>query len=126
MSFLEAVRATPDISGCYSRGLRAIPQSERAKIILRDTLACEGSVDIDAGVRAIYPNDNRWDYCFSYKGEVFFVEIHPAYTSEVGVVINKLHWLRNWLSVHAPEIDRLKALTVVPFYWVQTGSFHIP
>jgi len=72
-----------------------------------------------------YPGENRWDYCFSYKGEVFFMEVHPAATSDVNTVINKLNWLKAWLSDHAPAINALKAETILPFHWIHTGSCHI-
>lgn len=126
LTFAESVRATPDVQNCYQEGLRAILERERSKIVLLDTRACEGSVYIDACTTAQYPNDNRWDYCFSYKGEVFFVEVHTANSSEVSTVIRKLLWLKNWLNSHAPEINKLKAKSVTPYYWIQSSGYHIP
>lgn len=126
LSFPEAVVATSDIENCYQAGLQAILQRDRSKISLYDTRACEGSVDIDSCLTRKYPSDNRWDYCLSYKGEVFFVEVHTASSSEVSTVIRKLSWLKNWLNSEAPEINKLKAKSVTPYYWVQSSGYHIP
>lgn len=126
LSFPEAVAATPDIRNYYQEGLQAIPRQYRSKIFLQDTRACEGSVDIDTCVTYKYPSDNRWDYCLSYRGEVFFIEVHTANSSEVSTVIRKLAWLKNWLNSYAPEINKLKAKHVTPFYWLQSSGYHIP
>ena len=45
-------------------------------------------------------------------------------TSEVGVVLKKLQWLKDWLNNKAPNINRLKAQT--PYYWIQSNNFAIP
>ena len=125
-SFQEAVAGTPDISACCRNGLEAVLQRHRSKILLQDPRGCEGSVDIDACVLAKYPNDSRWDYCFAYKGDVFFVEVHTANSSEVSTVIRKLTWLKEWLNKNAPGINELKARHVTPFYWIQSAGFNIP
>ena len=126
LSFSEAVNATPEIQNCHQAGLQAIPQSDRSKISLYDTRACEGSVDIDTCLTSRYPSDNRWDYCFCYKGEVFFVEVHTANSREISTVIRKLTWLKNWLNSQAPEINKLKAKNVTPYYWLQSSGYSIP
>jgi hypothetical protein len=122
MPFSRAVASTPHIRECFQNGLTALG-GDSSKIRVLQTRACNGSVNLDACLATRYPSDNRWDYCFDYHGEVYFVEVHPAQTSEVNTVINKLEWLKNWLQNHAPEIDRMKAGN--PFYWVQTGGFNI-
>ncbi len=78
----------------YHEGLGAILRQHRSKIVLLDTRGCEGSIDIDSCIKDKYPNDSRWDYCFAYKGDVFFVEVHTANSSEVSAVIKKLTWLK--------------------------------
>jgi len=124
MLFAEAVAATPQIRECYRNGLNALG-GHRSKIILRETRHCEGSVNLDVCLAASNRDENRWDYCFGYKGEAFFVEVHPAHTSDVRTVIDKLIWLKGWLRNHAPEIDRLQAKAAPAFYWLQTNGFHI-
>jgi hypothetical protein len=122
--FKAAVEKTKQVKDAYQKGLKALgPHSK--KITLKDASHCEGSIDIDTTLASIYPNSNRWDYCFSYKGEAFFVEVHPANTSDVQTVINKHEWLKNWLRDQAPEIGNLTAKSRQPFYWIQTNGFHI-
>jgi hypothetical protein len=125
MNFKQAVVVTPDITTCYQLGLRALGPNS-LKIRLGNPSACEGSVDIDACVRRKFPQSNRWDYCFSYKQEVFFVEVHSAISSEVGTVIRKLRWLKSWLADEAPEINKRKAISKTPFYWIQSSNCSIP
>lgn len=125
MTFKQAVEATPDIKKCYQAGLRAFG-SDSKKIHLGDTTKCEGSVDIDGCTTTNYPQSNRWDYCFSYKSEVFFVEVHTANTAEVSTVLRKLQWLRDWLNHEAPELAKLRAQSRNPYYWIQSSKFNIP
>lgn len=122
MSFQTAVTNTLEIRNCYQQGLKALG-AHSTLINVRDTRSCDGSVNLDDCLVKSRPNDNRWDYCFAYKGEAYFVEVHPADTSNVETVINKLNWLKAWLITHAPAINFLKAAT--PFHWIHTGSSHI-
>jgi hypothetical protein len=122
--FKAAVNATPDVSECYQAGLKAFGKYS-VKILLEDSSACEGSLDIDTCLQSKYPDDNRRDYCFSYDGEVFFVEVHPASSSDVSTMLDKLQWLKNWLKNNAPEINELKAKSKTPFYWISTGRYNI-
>lgn len=125
MTFKEAVEATSDVSMCYQVGLKAFGGDSK-KIKLNDTAKCEGSVDIDGCTVAKYPQSNRWDYCFSYRGEVFFVEVHTANTTEVRTVLKKLQWLKDWLNHEAPELAKLKAKSKGAYYWIQSSKFNIP
>lgn len=125
MTFKEAVESTPDVRNCYKPGLQAFGSNSR-KIIVEQTSKCEGSVDIDSCTITNYPQSSRWDYCLSYSGEVFFVEIHPANTSDVAFVLKKLQWLKGWLNSEAPELNKLRSKSRNPFYWVQSSNFNIP
>jgi len=122
-TFKQAVEDTPEIKNCYQNGLKALGKYSN-KIELSDTTKCEGSVEIDECVRPIYLQENRWDYAFSYKGEVYFVEVHSADTSEVKVVLKKLQWLKNWLNSKSPELEKLKAKSKA-FTWIQSKGNHI-
>ena len=121
-TFKKAVEATPDIENCYQPGLKSLGVHS-SKITLDNTSLSEGSVDIDTCVTSKYPNDSRWDYCLSYKGKTYFVEVHTANTREVGAVLKKLQWLKDWLISNAPELIKLKAKQ--PFYWIQSGNYSI-
>lgn len=119
--FQKAVEGTPDISTAYRSGLQALKRSDRSAFDLADTRLLDGSVDIDTAVQEKYPNENRWDYAIGYSGKVCYVEVHPAYTSEVSVVENKLRWLKIWLKENAPLLDAIPKATPA-FVWAQTGK----
>lgn len=123
-AFKTAVEKTPDIAHCYQTGLKGLSGNSH-KIELLETTSCSGSIDIDSCTTAKYPQSNRWDYALCYKKEVFFVEVHGAKTDEVGTVLKKLQWLKDWLNSDAPEIYKLKANTQTPFVWIQSNGFHI-
>ena len=119
--FQKAVEGTPDISTAYRSGLQALKRSDRGAFDVADTRLLDGSVDIDTAVQEKYPNENRWDYAIGYSGKVCYVEVHPAYTSEVSVVENKLRWLKTWLKEKVPLLDAIPKATPA-FVWVQTGK----
>ena len=124
-TFKQAVEETEEIKNGYQNGLRALSAGNHStKIQLGDTRKCEGSVAIDDCTESLYPQENRWDYVFSYKGEAYFVEVHSAHTNEVSVVLKKLQWLKDWLNGKAPEIKKLQAKNRA-FIWIQTNGNHI-
>jgi len=122
LTFKEAVESTPDIATGYKTGLIALGQYSN-KVSVRDTRLLGGSVDIDACTVAKYPDANRWDYALAYNHKVYFVEVHPAHTSQVSKMLEKLQWLKNWLIFNASEINKLKAEQ--PYYWIQSGGCDI-
>ncbi len=124
-TFKQAVLATPDVATGFKSGLTALGKNSN-KVHVNKTNLIQGSIDIDTCTIEKYPNANRWDYAFAYNTEVFFVEVHSAYSAEVSVVLNKLRWLKDWLRNHAPEIEKLKAKSIAPFYWIQSKGFDIP
>jgi len=123
-TFKEVVLITEDIKECYQKGLQGLKKN-RNKIVLQNPLECGGSVEIDNCTAKKYPNSNRWDYVFDYKGEVFFMEVHSAITSEVHTVLKKFQWLIDWLNENAPEVNNLKSKNKTAFYWVQSGGYNI-
>lgn len=124
MIFKQAVDATPDVQTGFKTGLTALG-THSSKVSVSDTQLLQGSLDIDKCTTTKYPNSNRWDYAFAYKGEAFFIEVHSANSSEVRTVLRKLKWLKEWLHQKAPEINKLKAKGQ-PFYWIQSKGFAIP
>jgi len=124
-TFRQAVTLTPEVQNCFCTGKAAIPNRDQSKIELTNSRKCGGSLFIDQCLidQRLYPNANRWDYAIDYNGEVYFVEIHTASSSEVSTVLNKLTWLKDWLNNKAPEINALKSRT--PFYWIQSNGYHI-
>ncbi len=124
MSFETVVAQIPEIHSCFKAGLKALG-AHSTLVTVRETRVLEGSVNLDECLAASRPSENRWDYFFAYKGEVFYLEVHPASTSEVSTIINKLNWLRSWLLNHAPALNALSAKTIFPFHWIHTGRSHI-
>jgi hypothetical protein len=124
ITFRKAVEGTPDVATGYKAGLIALG-AYSAKVSVSNTKLLQGSIDIDMLTTARYPNDNRWDYAFAYNGEVFFIEVHSANSSQVSIVLKKLQWLKDWLHHKAPEINKIKAKDA-PFYWIQSKGFAIP
>lgn len=122
--FKQAVEATSDVKTGFKSGLTALG-NHSSKVSVKDSFLLEGSIDIDKCTERKYPNSNRWDYAFSYNGEVFFIEVHSAMTAEVSTVLRKLQWLEDWLIAEAPEINKLKAKSKPAFYWIQSKGFSI-
>jgi hypothetical protein len=122
--FKNAVLATPEVKDCFQQGLKAMGRNSN-KVILSDTRKVDGSLDVDTCVSRLYPNENRWDYVLGYNGKAYFIEIHPAQTSEVNTVLQKFKWLKDWLNSKAPEINKIKAKNRTPYYWIQSGRFKI-
>ena len=120
-NFQKAVEGTHDISTAYRSGLRALKRSDRSTFVVADTRLLDGSVDIDTAVQEKYPNENRWDYAIGYSGKVCYVEVHPAYTSEVSTIEKKLKWMKTWLKKEAPLLDAIPK-AIPAFVWAQTGK----
>jgi hypothetical protein len=124
MTFRQAAEETPDVADGYQSGLSALGQYSR-KVFCSNSRLLEGSIDIDTCTKRKYPSDNRWDYALSYNQKIYFVEVHPANTSEIATVLKKLQWLKGWLNRHAQKINQLPKAQPA-FYWIQSGSFAIP
>ena len=91
LTFREAVKATPDVATGYQEGVNAFGKYAD-KIKVPEPEKIDGSLDIDATTVKLYPDNNRWDYALCYDGEVFYIEVHSAITSEVSRMIKKLQW----------------------------------
>jgi len=52
-----------------------------------------------------------------------WIEVHPASTSEVTTLLNKLRWLKTWLKERAPALYKLTASQ--SYYWLATRGVHI-
>jgi len=79
------------------------------------------SVNLDAALQKSAPNAPRWDYGIEAmdgsQSTCVWIEVHPATSSEVKTVLEKLRWLRGWLS----QSSTCRALTH-EFYWVATAA----
>ena len=122
MSFTEAIQNSPEISECLKDGLQALG-SNSTKVSVSLTRDLEGSVDIDACLQNIYPNESRWDYVLGYKNRIYYVEVHPAITGEVKRVIEKLNWLKRWREQKASNLEALHHRST--YHWIASGKVAI-
>lgn len=120
--FKSAVDKCVEIRGKLCAGLSAMHR-DSVLVTVRDTRLLDGSVDIDNAVKAVRPNEPRWDYVIGYGGEAFFAEVHPADTRNVDEMVNKVMWLKDWLSSVAPDLKLLHRNGV--FHWIPSGRVKI-
>ncbi len=120
MSFKTAIDETPLLKDVFKDGLKALGANS-SKVKPTNTQKCEGSVDIDAAVKSIYPNASRWDYAVGYDGITYFIEVHTAKTDEVKSVLNKLQWLQDFLVRDAPNLNKEKKR----FHWIASSGNHL-
>jgi hypothetical protein len=119
--FRDAVMACDDIAAGYCAGMQALGHNA-ASISPKDSRLCCGSVDIDKCLLKLDPNGSRWDYAVGYNDEAYFVEVHPAQTSNVDEMLKKLLWLKSWLDNSAVELKKIKA---GEYYWIPSGNCKI-
>lgn len=122
-AFKTVVEQNPEIRLCYQSGLQALG-SDSNKVTLADTRLCDGSVFLDKCLEETYANASRWDYAVAYNGLVVFMEVHPAETNEVKVMLQKLEWLKKWLRDQAPRIEDMRDKER-PFYWIASGRSNL-
>ena len=105
-------------------GLRALGANSR-KVEPARTRSVLGSADIDSDLSASHRKESRWDYVVGYNGRsgehAYFIEVHPAHTSNVKEVMRKKAWLVGWLA-GVP----LAMLTSRSFHWIASGKVRIP
>ncbi len=68
----------------------------------------------------MHNNSPRWDYIVGYNEQAYFIEVHPASTSEVDNMIKKLDWLKKWLMENASAVYNMKGPN--PFFWIASGK----
>ena len=120
--FKKAVEAIPDIKDGFRFGVQAL--GGMSYLVTSSTPRLfDGSVDIDACTKDLYPDDAGWDYVIGFNNHAYFLEIHPASTSNVRDMIKKAQWLDNWLNEKATGLKALVATNV--FYWIASGKYSI-
>ena len=120
-AFRMAVEETPDVANGYCPGLQALENVDKGAVKLKYKRKVDGSLNIDKETKLLYPNDPRWDYAVGYDGKVFFVEVHPANTSNISEMAKKKEWLKKWLKSKAPLLNALPS-GHPRFLWVATES----
>jgi hypothetical protein len=123
MTFRKIVESITAIRHCYQSGMQALGADSR-KVAVNDTRWLCGSINLDDCLRQSYPDANRWDYLSCYNRKIYFIEVHPANTSEIDYMIKKIQWLWNWLKQDGADLNILIAQKN-PYHWVASGKVTI-
>lgn len=117
------VQAIPAIAGAYREGLQALESKDAGKVKPQNPRKLSGSVYLDKCLKTTNPHDARWDYVIGYREKAYFVEVHPANTSNVDEVVKKKKWLDVWLKTNALDLKAMMAGT--SYYWIASGKVAI-
>lgn len=123
MTFEDTVKSIPMIANAYKDGLQALESKDAAKIKPENPRRLSGSVYLDKCLKKTNPHDARWDYVVGYSERAYFVEIHPANTSNADELVKKKNWLEAWLDANAMNLKVLMAGT--SYYWIASGKVAI-
>lgn len=122
-TFKSIVQAIPAIAGAYREGLQALESKDAGKVKPQNPRKLSGSVYLDKCLKTANPHDARWDYVIGYREKAYFVEVHPANTSNVDEVVKKKKWLDVWLKTNALDLKAMMAGT--SYYWIASGKVAI-
>lgn len=122
-TFKSIVQAIPAIAGAYREGLQALESKDAGKVKPQNPRKLSGSVYLDKCLKTTNPHDARWDYVIGYSEKAYFVEVHPANTSNVDEVVKKKKWLEVWLKTNALDLKAMMAGT--GYYWIASGKVAI-
>lgn len=122
-TFKSIVQAIPAIAGAYREGLQALESKNAGKVKPQNPRKLSGSVYLDKCLKTTNPHDARWDYVIGYSEKAYFVEVHPANTSNVDEVVKKKKWLDVWLKTNALDLKAMMAGT--SYYWIASGKVAI-
>ena len=122
-TFKSIVQAIPAIAGAYREGLQALESQDAGKVKPQNPRKLSGSVYLDKCLKTTNPHDARWDYVIGYREKAYFVEVHPANTSNVDEVVKKKKWLEVWLKTNALDLKAMMAGT--GYYWIASGKVAI-
>ncbi len=128
-TFREAVEAceTP-VGDAYRPGLRGLGRYSR-RVRCSDPRRFTGSLSLEETLAESHPNEPLWDYGIGFRRDstevAIWIEVHPADTSQVRNVLDKLRGLKGWLEMHAPALGQLTDRTGWGYVWTATSGVHI-
>ncbi len=135
MTFKNAVKAAPlPVNDAYCPGKQGMEKKHRKHVECANPQRITGSVNLDSVLAQDlrYASEPRWDYGLGYKlpegsEQAVWVEVHPAKTSEVSIVLKKLQWLRDWLDIEASELRQMTNRTSGNnrFVWIASSKVNI-
>jgi len=135
--FKKAVEmAKPPLPHSYRQGLQALQGYAKKVACHRPVKATiTGSVDLDSSLakEPEHASANRWDYGIGYKPAAgrectVWIEVHGAKDREIGTVVRKARWLKEYLKHNAPDLWQLTLASPdsLRYVWLGTKGVHIP
>ena len=126
MSFPDYMNSA-GLGASVKSGFQALGSHSRSVRTKHRNVSVTGSIDLDSALSAAEPQAARWDYGIgvrTQKGEQLeWVEVHPASSGEVKVVLAKLDWLKEkidgWPQANGHGVSQHR------FHWVPTGSVRV-
>ena len=135
MTFKKAVEAAEaPLNRAYQSGLQALKVHSKKVLAARPDKAITGSIDIDSVLAKTprYAGSNRWDYGVGFKpvkGKecAVWIEVHGAIIDEVGTLVRKVTWLKDYLKASAPDLWNLTLASPpeLRYVWLGTKDVHI-
>ena len=122
MNFEEIVRGLPSIGKCYRDGLSGVKGEHRSKLQTENPRHWKGSADLE---KCYFQSrgEASFDYLIGHGREGYFVEIHPASTSEVNTLVLKKESIERWLKEEASSLKKI--LAYQPYVWLSTNKVAI-
>jgi hypothetical protein len=126
VTFEEAVSSSRDVRDFYRPGFQALLERDRNRLSCDAPREISGSLNLDAALARLYPNQSLWDYGIGIRktaseDRAIWLEVHPAHAGEVRRMIAKLEWLKGWLQNHAQDLMRITEKSS-PYIWVSSGG----
>ncbi|EPX54939.1 hypothetical protein D187_009678 [Cystobacter fuscus DSM 2262] len=120
MSVGKALKQESALVAAVHPGKRALRKGDRERVVESAAVRVIDSLDLDAQTSAERGNENRWDYLLGTTQSnlpLIAVEVHPANTGEVKVLIAKKRAAEKVLR------SELKpGATVKRWYWIASGK----
>jgi hypothetical protein len=116
----KALKQESALVAAVHPGKRALRRGDRERVVESAAVRVIDSLDLDAQTAAERGNENRWDYLLGTTQSnlpLIAVEVHPANTGEVKVLIAKKRAAEKVLrSVLKP------GAIVKRWYWIASGK----
>ena len=123
MSVAGALQPSSPLRRAVRAGKQGIRPADRPRIEEARPHCLVDSLDLDAALEEEAPGENRWDYLIggTHAGQTLLgVEVHPAYTGEVKVVVAKKKAAQAQLRAHLDAKARVRE-----WIWIASGPTRI-
>ena len=120
MSVGKALRPGTALAAAVHPGKQALRKADRERIVESDAARVIDSLDLDSQTAAEHGSENRWDYLLGTTQSdlpLIAVEVHPANTGQVKVLIAKKRAAEKVLRSALEPGE-----TVKRWYWISSGK----